>query len=165
MSDDGWKESTEIFQNGRVYFLVVVTNNGTDKVDDIIVSADIPSEIVSLGNVKIDAVPVSRDIVSGVNVGSLEPSDVKTINFEGKTQAFTTEGTKQAVIFATASDKTEKDFIDISFSPDQSASASVSGAATNDIWEFVKRWYLWILIGVVLVFLFIVVFRRLSTNA
>jgi len=164
VSSTEWQESTQVGQNSQIYFMVVVTNNGTNKVEDIIVSADIPSEIVSLGNVKIDGSAISRDIVSGVNIGALEASNVKTLTFEGKTQAFSTQRTKQAVISVRVSEQTQTDFVDITFNPSQTVGAFVSGAATNNIWEFIKRWYLWILIGVVLIFLFIVVFRRLSAN-
>ena len=46
----------------------------------------------------------------------------------------------------------------------QSAAAVSSAEATSGFWAFLKRWYLWILALLVLIFLFIVVFRRLSSN-
>jgi len=46
----------------------------------------------------------------------------------------------------------------------QSVAAVSSVEATSGFWPFLKRWYLWILVLLVLIFLFIVVFRRLSSN-
>lgn len=46
----------------------------------------------------------------------------------------------------------------------QSAAAVSSVEAVSGFWPFLKRWYLWILVLLVLIFLFIVVFRRLSSN-
>ena len=45
------------------------------------------------------------------------------------------------------------------------APASVVSSAASGFWDFVKRWYLWVLVGLVLIFLFIIVFRRLSNNS
>lgn len=44
------------------------------------------------------------------------------------------------------------------------ASVSSSSPAASRFVVFLKRWYLWILIAIVMIFLFIIIFRRLSTN-
>jgi hypothetical protein len=41
---------------------------------------------------------------------------------------------------------------------------AAAGLGFSSAKEFLKRWYLWILIGLVLIFLFIVIFRRFSSN-
>lgn len=158
-----WGESAEIGQNSQIYFKVTVKNNTAQRVNDVLVSAQVPSEVVSVGNVQIDGVLMSRDIVSGVNIGSLAAFTEKTIEFEGKTESFSTSQTEQAIVKAAVGNTTETDAIDIQFNPGQTA--ALSGTLSSGFWDFLKRWYLWILVGIVLLFLFIVVFRRLSVSA
>lgn len=43
--------------------------------------------------------------------------------------------------------------------------ASTAAVSQNPLLNFLKNWYLWIIIAIVLIFLFIMVFRRLSSNA
>lgn len=145
--------------------MITVANDGTSQINNVNVSANIPLEVSSLGNLQVNGVLVSGDIVDGINVDSLAPSSAKTITFEGITQVFSTQETRQAVVSSEVSGTTKTDSLEIIFNPSQIGGAAVSGATSTGFLNFLKRWYLWILVGVVLVFLFIVVFRRLSTNA
>jgi hypothetical protein len=145
--------------------MIAVANNGTDPVDNVTISANIPIEIISLGNVQVNGNPISGDIVTGINIGSLAATTAKTITFEGTTQAFSTSDTKQATASIRIGNQNQSDSLDITFTPGEVAGASSSDTTASAFWNFLKRWYLWILVGIVLIFLFIVVFRRLSTNA
>lgn len=160
-----WEKSVQIGQNSQIYFMITVANDGTSQINNVNVSANIPLEVSSLGNLQVNGVLVSGDIVDGINVDSLAPSSAKTITFEGITQVFSTQETRQAVVSSEVSGTTKTDSLEIIFNPSQIGGAAVSGATSTGFLNFLKRWYLWILVGVVLVFLFIVVFRRLSTNA
>ncbi|MEK7562702.1 MAG: hypothetical protein AAB509_03420, partial [Patescibacteria group bacterium] len=159
-----WDKAVQVNPNGNVYFLIIVKNNSTTPVDNIIVSANIPSEVSLLGNLKIDDVPVVGDIVSGVNISSLSAGGSKTITFEGKTQTFTATGDKQAIITVSAGGTTQTDSVTISLVAGQTAGVSTSSVVSSGFMEFLKRWYLWILMAFVFIFLFVVIFRRLSTN-
>jgi len=157
-----WQKAVSADSNSTVYFMISIVNSSGIQANNINVFANIPGEIASLGNLQIDGYAFSGDIVSGINIGSLDPGTAKSITFEGKTQVISASATKQAV--ATVSGQT--DSVSMSFNPGQVAGVSVSTAeTTSGFWEFIKRWYLWILVGLVLVFLFVVVFRRLSSNA
>ena len=151
-------------QNSEIYFRVTVENNGANQIDNIAVSAEMPGEVASVGNVQIDGASVARDIVSGVNIGSLAALSSKNVTFEGRTQAFSAMEAKQASVKITAGGAEKTDSLEIAFDPSKTGSAAVSGAVSSGFSDFLKRWYLWILVGVVLVFLFVIVFRRLSTN-
>jgi hypothetical protein len=120
-----------------------------------------------LGNLQIDGVLVSGDIVSGVDIGSLSPETSKSITFEGKTQSIAAAATKQAIASASVSGgASQSDSVSVILNPGQVLGAAVSASEnTSGFWEFLKRWYLWILAALVLIFLFIIVFRRLSSNA
>ena len=164
-ADVQWQKSAEGNSNSQIYFMISLVNNSTAQIDNVNVSANIPAEISSLGNLKLNGTPISGDIVSGVNIGSITPTSTKSITFEGKTQAITASATKQATaIVNMPGTSAQSDSVSINFKPGQtSASASVA-PATSGFWDFLKKWYLWILAAVVLAFLFIIVFRRLSSE-
>jgi hypothetical protein len=145
--------------------MATVTNNSPTQVNNITISANIPNDITSLGNLQLNGVPIAGDIVSGVNIGSIAPNSTKPITFEAKTQSILAPSTKQATITSNLSGTTQSDSVSISFGSNQAAAVASSSNTTNDFWGFVKRWYLWILVGLVLIFLFIVVFKRLSSEA
>lgn len=165
-----WNKTIEMAPNGDIYFLVAISNNSDVEVSNISVKANIPSEIGLLGNLKINDIATSGDIVSGVDIGSLPSKSSKTITFEGKTQAFTSQGEQQATITITAIGAQQSDTLTINFNPNQpvDAAAAVSASQTSSSGGFVgflKRWYIWILIGIALAILFIIVFRRLSKES
>jgi hypothetical protein len=160
-----WQKSVSVGSNGQVYFMITIANNSVVQVDGINVFANIPNEIVFLGNLQINGAQVAGDIVSGISIGALAPGTAKTITFEGKTQTILTSSTKTAVATVALLGASKTDSISVNLNPAQVAGASVSSTeSTSGFWTFLKRWYLWILVGLALIFLFIIVFRRLSSN-
>jgi len=163
--DEQWQKTSAVSSNGQIYFMISVQNTSASQINDATVSANIPTEVSSLGNVQIDGVTVIGDIVSGISIGQLPLSGTKTITFEGKTQMLATDEIKQATASVAVSGITKSDSVSIDFNLEQ-ATASISGAPnTTGLLGFLKRWYLWIIGGIVLVFLFVIVFRRLSTES
>jgi len=161
-----WDKNVQVQQNSTVYFMIAVNNNSDVAADNVNVSVNIPAEISLLGNLKINDVSVAGDIASGINLGSVSPKTSKSVTFEGKTQAFSIQEQKQATTTISAGGSNQSDFVDLSFNPSQSAVAGVSSTTDNSgFMDFLKRWYLWILAAIVLVFLFIIVFRRFSSGA
>ncbi len=163
-----WQKMTQIGSNANIYFMVTVANTSITQIDNVNISANIPMEISSLGNLQLDGTSVSGDIVSGINIGSLSTASTKSITFEGKTQTISgTEVTKQAIVTSSVLGVTQSsDSISINLNPVQGqvAAAVSSAPTTTNLWEFLKRWYLWILGALVLIFLLVTVFRRLSSH-
>ncbi len=162
--ENQWNKTIQVGSNGNAYFLITVTNNSDSQADNVNVSANLPNEIGYLGNLKVNDISVAGDIVSGINAGSLAARTTKVITFEGKTQALNTEASKQGTASITSGGATQSDTVTINLTPSQAAAIS-SAPPASGFWEFLKRWYLWILVILVLIFLFIVIFRRLSSNA
>jgi uncharacterized repeat protein (TIGR01451 family) len=163
-----WQKSAEAGSNGTVYFEISVTNLSTVQADNVSVSANIPNQMSSLGNLQINSALVSGDIVSGINIGSVAASATKLITFEGKTQTISTTATQQATATSNVSGVAQTDSVSINFVQAQAVAAAVvasTAPASTGFLAFLKQWYVWILVGVVLVFLFVIVFRRLSSNA
>lgn len=164
-SSGQWDKTVQVAQNSSVYFMIAVNNNSGSEVDNVNISANIPSEISFLGNLKVNDVSISGDMVSGINIGALKTGESKSITFEGRTQSFGTKEQKQAEAKVTAGAATQSDALTLDFDSSKSAAAVSEAAEKSGIIEFLKRWYLWILVGLVLIFLFVVVYRRLSSNA
>jgi hypothetical protein len=163
-----WQKQAQIGQNGQIYFMVSVGNNGSVQLDNVNLSVNIPSEVSSLGNVQINGVPSQGDITYGIDIGSLLPSNAKSITFEGRTQLFSSRLTKPATATVGSSGSTQSDSVSIDLNPGEVAGVSISldseSTGWDSFWSFLKRWYLWILVAFVLIFLFFVVFKRLSSN-
>ncbi len=161
LSSGQWQKTVQVGPEGTVYFLIPVVNSSANQIDNINVSVNIPSEIASLGNLQINNVPISGDIVSGINIGSLSATSTKSITFEGKAQTILMASTKQAVAKSNVLGSEKTDSISISFVTEK-ATASVSSSGLN-FSEFLRRWYMWLLAGLVLLIVVIVVFRRFSS--
>jgi len=159
-----WQKSVQVKADSQVYFMISLANNSSIRIDNVIVSANIPEEIASLGNLQVNGVPLSGNIVSGVNIGSLDPATTKMVTFEGKTYGISSDSLKQATATVNILSNTSSDYVSIALKAGQQTAAISSNASASGLWAFIKRWYLWILVGFVLLFLFIVVFRKLSSN-
>jgi len=164
-SSSQWQKTAQTMPNSNVYFMISLVNNSTTQIDNVTVSANIPNEIASLGNLKLNETAISGDIVSGINIGSIAPSTTKSITFEGKTQAISEASTKQATATSNVLGLINSDTISIDFAQGQSTGAVSDAVASSGFWEFLKQWYLWILGILVLVFLFIIVFKRFSSDS
>ncbi|MCX6719568.1 MAG: hypothetical protein NTV36_00430 [Candidatus Staskawiczbacteria bacterium] len=165
-SSTQWQKTVSVGANGIIYFMISAVNDTNAFVDNVNISANIPTEITSVGNLQVDGVKFSGDIVSGVNIGTISPKTAKSITFEGKTQGISAQVVKQAIATATVSGAPKTDSVSITLMPGQAIITSASASeASSGFLDFLKRWYLWILVGFVLIFLFVVVFRRLSNNA
>jgi hypothetical protein len=158
-----WNKTMEVGLNSNAYFLVNVINNSSTEVDNINLSVNIPSEVSSIGNLKVNDISVAGDIVSGINIGSVGVGLSKIITFEGKTQSINAVGTKQATATVSVDSNSQSDTLTLSFNTNQIAAATHTGFSSWLI-EFLKHWYLWILVALVLIFLFVVIFRRVSSN-
>lgn len=162
-----WQKGIQMGQNAQAYFMISIVNNSSTQIDNVNVSANIPGQITSIGNLKVNSVVLAGDIISGVNIGSISAGSSKSVTFEGKTQTFSAQAdNQQATANININGVTQSDSLTISFNPaNNSGTASVASTqTTSGFMDFLKKWYLWILVGLVLIFLFIVVFRRLSNN-
>lgn len=144
--------------------LIVVKNTTTSPVADITIRADIPGEIINTSSLKIDGLEFSGNITSGINIGNFTPNLSKAITFEGKVQSLITQiSAKQITGIVSSGNLSSFDTMTINFQ-----SVAVGGTAISEesspFVNFLKRWYMWILSAVVLVFLFFVIFKRVSSN-
>ncbi len=155
-----WEKSLDVKKDDKMYFLLVVKNISSTPFDNVLVTSDITSNIDYAGDLKVDDTVSPGNISSGINLGTLPPNTSRSVDFSGKLKE---EGQPFQVVGRVAANNfNDSDSLDIKPSTDQNnATASISN---NSLTDFVKKWYPWIIIIVVLTAIFIVIFRRLSTN-
>lgn len=149
--------------------LIIVKNISTAPLDGVAVRAEIPSEIVNVAELKVDGASFNGNVTAGINIGSVLPNTSKLITFTGKSIMPITQGLmKQITAIATSDVFAGIDSVAINFQPTvagaSTAASIASPAESSSFVKFLKRWYIWILIAIVLIFLFIVIFRRISSN-
>ncbi|MDO8739966.1 MAG: hypothetical protein Q7J54_00135 [Candidatus Woesearchaeota archaeon] len=143
---------------------VIVKNTSNDLVNDITIRVDIPSEITNTSEVKIDGMELNGNITSGINMGNFSPIQSKIITFIGKTQPIINQiSAKQITAIASFGTFSVADSMVINFQT-VATNNVVSQAEPSSFVNFLKRWYVWILLAIVLIFLFFVIFRRISSN-
>ncbi|MEK7658300.1 MAG: hypothetical protein AAB352_00350 [Patescibacteria group bacterium] len=161
-----WEKNLSLASGDKVYFMAVVKNNSVSPITNIIFKADIPSEITNLDNIKVDNILRIGDNLSGLNLSAIQPYIAKIITFDGKTQTINIQSQKQVTVNASSGKISNSDSSSVSF-------GAVLGSSTNSVSKpslaativnFFKEWYLWILVAIVAIFIFIVIFRRLSSD-
>ncbi|MFC1629670.1 hypothetical protein ACFL11_00360 [Patescibacteria group bacterium] len=80
----GWLDYVEADPDELVSFSIETTNTGIKAANDVIVRDVLPNGIIYQGNMKIDGVTETGDIISGINIGNLSVNQVKTIIFDAK---------------------------------------------------------------------------------
>lgn len=157
-----WLKNLDMNSGEGIDFLVVVTNGGQKTINDVIVKAEIPSEITYEGDLKIDGASSGGDLKTDINIGSLSAGIVKTISFRGKVQSGEIKaGEKEVIGIVKAENLSDSDSVKIVFKT-QGKFPAMGLLAT--IKFFTQKWYFWILAVLVFLFLFFVIFRRLFST-
>jgi hypothetical protein len=163
-----WSKLVNVGNNQTVDFMVTVNNASSAAITNANVVVNMPGQIVSVGNVQTNGTASAGDILSGIVINSLPAGSSQTITFEGKTQAFSVAATAQATVNVNnTGGSPQSDSVTLNFNPTLSGSGSTSSisnsSGSTSLWDWIKQWYLWILALIILIFLFVVIFRRIST--
>jgi len=166
-SDNGqWSKNIDGQQNDVINFLVVVKNISTTAVQNVSVKTDITNNISYTGNLKINDTVAAGNVILGVSLGTLNPKTSVAVSFTGLVQPQNNQGPVQIVASAN-SDTTTHDSDQISLTtPAQIESEVTPPINTGNpiISNFAKNWFIWLIIVIVLITVFIIIFRKLSTN-
>lgn len=79
-----WTDSVLADPKEILSFWIQVKNTGSSLIQNVIVRDTLPSKINFTGELKIDGIAVSGDIISGLNIGNLSPNQTKTITFNAE---------------------------------------------------------------------------------
>ncbi len=154
-----WVKNLEAQNNEKLDFLMVIKNTSGQPVNNVLAAADIGASLSYAGNLSVDGVAAAGSVVSGIDLGTIGANTSKVVQFSATVQSENAQ-TAQVVGRVTAANMADSDFFTTNITA-SSAAASVSG---SPFMQFIKRWYLWLIIVIVLIALFVIIFRRLSTN-
>jgi len=77
-----WVSTISAEPEDIIEFRIIVTSNGDEKAEDVIVRDSLPSRMEFFGNLKIGGSSSSKDIEDGIDIGDLSPDRTKTITYE-----------------------------------------------------------------------------------
>ena len=160
-SDPDWSKSVTTVNGEKLTFLIIFKNISSTPADNTTLQANVTNGITYAGNLKIDNTTSAGNIISGVNIGQLSAQTSKVVSFSGTVQS-QNQQTIQASSNVYSGNMHDSDYVTVNVLASSNATASVSGSGFVN---FVKKWYLWLIVIIVLIALFIIIFRRLSTNA
>lgn len=149
-----WREEiTELDENESIDFLLIVSNKGEEKLDNVSVQVILPEEIVYEDALDVQGQYYTGDINSGLNIGDLNPGDIRTISFKGRT-ARKIERAKVDVLATVSGDNlSASDNIVLRFKESLFARAAVGGTIIGTLAGY---WYIWLLLGLILLLLLFV---------
>ena len=76
-----WYESLSAVPSDRIAYRIEVRTNSTFA-QNVIVTDTLPPKMIYAGNLKVDDMPSSGNLASGISIGNLSAGQVKTITFE-----------------------------------------------------------------------------------
>lgn len=79
--ETSWLDSVSADSNNRLSFSIKITA-GSTSLQNVIVKDTLPGRIIYQGNLRIDEILSAGDIISGLNIGALSPSQTKTMTFD-----------------------------------------------------------------------------------
>jgi len=79
-----WLDSVQAEPDEVLSFQIQVKNNGSSLIKDIIIKDSLPSKINFSGELKIDDISVTGDLISGLKLGNLSPNQTRTISFKAE---------------------------------------------------------------------------------
>lgn len=153
-----WTKNFDATNNDEIEFLMVVKNISANTLNAT-ASADLTNNFVYTGNLVIDGTAAAGSVVSGIDLGSLAANTSKVMQFTGTIQSQNSQAV-QVIASTNSNGMFDSDFFTVNIT----ASANTAAVSDSPFVEFIKNWYLWIIIIVVLIALFVIIFRRLSSN-
>jgi len=155
-----WSKEISGSKNETINFLVTVKNMSSLTMDNVLLKAD-TQENFSVDNIKIDSVQSTGNITSGINLGAIQKGASKIISFDGTVNSADQKNEVKITVSANSGDISDSDSLTINITKSSIATASL---VDSPVLSFVKQWYMWAIGIIVLISLFVIIFKRLSSN-
>lgn len=167
--DENITKELTVAPGETINFVVIVKNTSNKALPKVNIKADLTNNISYLANLKINSADSTENILNGINVDSLEKGASMMINFDGV--AISPQSQTGIKITGTVSSGSIADSdnatIHVEGSKVTAAPAQSNATAAlnnNSLSAFFQKWYMWGIILLVLIVLFVIIFRRLSSN-
>jgi hypothetical protein len=83
-AEGDYKKNVIAQPEDTIDFLVVVASSSDKRIDNITLDNILPNDIEYKGNLKINGIPFTGNVLAGLGLGSLSPNESKHITFEAK---------------------------------------------------------------------------------
>lgn len=164
-SDSGdFQENINVVAGDKISFLAEIENKSDFSAQDVLLKIDFGEEIAYDGGLKIDDIESAGDLISGLNLGTIPPKIKKKILFSGSVKS-DTFGKEIKISAIVSSEKIQNsDFLAVitgTVSEKNNFTASLIGFSAIG---FIKQRYLWFIGGAILIALFFIIFKKLSSE-
>lgn len=168
-----WSKNIRVGDNDKINFLVTIKNVSDKSLENVIVVINLGENIAYGNDLKINDVTSSETTISEIPLGTIEKNISKALSFTGIAKAGEIETEVEVTSKVTSGTLSNEDFFTLTIDkkPEIVASATsqenqISTAAVNNnpFIGFLKKWYIWFLVSVVMIVLFIMIFRKVSSQ-
>lgn len=158
-----WEKNVSVLNNDKIDFLITVKNISDSPINNVLVKADIGNSIEYADNLKVDNIAFNESIISGIDLGTMPSNTAKALSFTGLARSQNNQVLVKITATVNSGNMSDSDFFTVNIEP---AKTNVNTAALGNspIADFFKKWYIWATLAIVLIFLFIIIFRKLSSN-
>ncbi len=84
VNDDSWRESVTVAPGSIVEFRIETRSTGSASLNNVVVRNVLPDRIEYHGNLRLDGSPVSGNVETGLNIGSIAAGGMRIITFEAR---------------------------------------------------------------------------------
>ncbi len=162
-SDSKYAKEFSIANNDKINFLVVVKNISNASIDNVTVKVDGDTAIAYDQTIKVDNIPSTGNMVLGINLGTVPAGISKEIAFSGSIKAETLVGSVKVTSTVSYQNITNTDSVTVSLLG-QVKNNFAAALGSSAFITFFKKWWLWILATLILIGLFFVIYRRISSE-
>jgi hypothetical protein len=159
-----WTKNITAANNDKIDFLMVLRNASSAPIDNVSVKTDIPNDISYFGNLKIDGTPSAGNVTSGIDLGTLPPKTSKTIFFTGSIQSSAADNVQVVGNINSGQTTNDSDYVALAIAAPATSSRATAAVGNSLVNNIKKNWYLWIIIIAVLAIVFVIIFRKLSSD-
>lgn len=149
-------------KNEKISFLAEIQNNSDYSVKDVSLKINFAGSISYDGGLSIDGVDSAGDLISGLNIGTIPSKIKKKIIFYGIIDSELSEKKLNVSAIVSSDGNQDSDDLSILIGDVSNKDGFITIISFLSVIDFIKKRYIWIIIGIGLIVLFFLIFRKLS---
>lgn len=163
-----WGKYIDTANSHTIDLFIVVKNISNAPLDNVTVLVNLGNAATFAGNLAVDSLAAVGNVANGINLGTLQAGSSKSISFSAQTQAQAAGQITAAV--SIGQDIIDSDAITIASTPQGTIIGATNNIATgtttgsSTFFNFVKKWYIWGIVIIILIVLFSIIYRRLASS-
>ena len=142
---------------------MIVKNISSLPIENVIIKVDGDTAITYDEAIKVDNIPSTGNMLTGINLGTLPAGISKEIFFSGSIKPETLVGSVKITATVSYQNITNTDSVTVSLLGEVKNNFAAA-LGSSAFMTFLKKWWLWILATLILIGLFFVIYRRISSD-